>query len=217
MSYSLTLAEAEAYLRKAARAVGLDWGLAEEAGKAARWLAAFGLPGPETVLAQLERLKGVDYAACMPDCGREPWQGAGGLLCPIVTGAALADRAAQLVAGKEFAIGRTAYPLLMVAILGQAARYHRVAFATAWAGVQVNCFGDGLQILGERKDLLCGETDSVRCWRDESAVAEMHPSTLAYEIDEAVFKRIDALAFQTYAPATEASRAGAGPALTDND
>jgi len=217
VSYRLTLAEAEAYLRKAARAVGLDWGLAEEAGKAARWLAAFGLPGPEIVLAQLESLAGVDYTAVMPDCGREPWQAPGGLLCPVVTGAALADRSAQLVAGKDFELGRTAYPLLLVAILGQAARHHEVAFATAWDGVQVNCFGDGLQILGDRDDLLRAATETVRCWRDDSAVAELRPSTRAYQIDEATFKRIDTLAFQTYVPASEASRAGAGPALTDND
>jgi len=217
VSYRLTLAEAEAYLRKAARAVGLDWGLAEEAGKAARWLAAFGLPGPETVLAQLESLRGAGYAGFIPDCARRPWQAAGGLLCPVVTGAALADRSAQLVAGKEFELGRTAYPLLLVAILGQAARHHDVAFATRWAGVQVNCFGDGLQILGDRDDLLLAETAAVRCSRDDSAEAELRPSTLAHEIDEATFKRIDTLAFQTYVPASEASRAGAGPALTDND
>ena len=33
MTYRLTLSETETSLRKAARAVGLDWGLAEEAGK----------------------------------------------------------------------------------------------------------------------------------------------------------------------------------------
>jgi hypothetical protein len=44
LSYHVTLAEIESYLRKAARASGLEWGLAEEAGKAARWLAAFDLP-----------------------------------------------------------------------------------------------------------------------------------------------------------------------------
>ena len=31
MSYRLTLVEAESYLRKAARASGLDWGIAEDA------------------------------------------------------------------------------------------------------------------------------------------------------------------------------------------
>lgn len=217
MTYRLTLSETETSLRKAARAVGLDWGLAEEAGKAARWLAAFGLPGAAIMFAHLERLRGADYNEFVPDCGREPWQAAGGLLCPVITGAALADRSAQLVAGKQFELGRTAYPLLLVAILGQAARHHDVAFATAWAGVQVDCFGDGLCIQGAHDDLLCAETDAVHCRRNDSAVAEMRPSTRACEIDAAIFRRIDALAFETYVPASEASRAGAGAGLTDND
>jgi hypothetical protein len=217
MSYRLTLAEAESSLRKAARAVGLDWGLAEEAGKAARWLAAFDLPGPELMFAHLRRLDGADYAAFVPDCGNEPWNSPGGLLCPIVTGAALADRSARMVAGKAFELGRTAYPLLLVATLGQAARHHATAFATRWADVQVNCFGDGLQILGAREDLLLAETDAVSCALGEDAVAEIEASTLAYEIDEQAYRRIDALAFKTYVPASEASRAGAGAGLTDND
>ena len=72
MSYKLTLAETEFYLRKVARACGLDWGIAEEAGKAARWLAAFKLPGPETLFAHLQHLAGQDYAAFIPDCASSP-------------------------------------------------------------------------------------------------------------------------------------------------
>ena len=41
MKQKQTLVEIEGYFRKVARAVGLHWGLAEESGKAARWLAAF--------------------------------------------------------------------------------------------------------------------------------------------------------------------------------
>jgi hypothetical protein len=217
VSVRLTLAEIESSLRKAARAVGLDWGLAEEAGKAARWLAACGLPGPEILLAHLQRLRGADYAQFVPVCGREPWRAPGGLLCPVVTGAALADRSARMVAGKSFELGPTAYPLLLVAALGQAARHHRTAFATRWAGVRVNCFADGLQILGVREDLLLAEAEAVECRQDDGAVAEIEASTLAYEIDDDSYRRIDALAFETYVPASEASRAGAGAGLTDND
>ena len=217
MSYRLTLAEAESYLRKAARASGLDWGIAEEAGKAARWLAAFQLPGPETVLAHLQNLRGQDYRQYMPDCSLEPWQARGGPLCPIITGAALADRSAHMLDGRVFRLGKTAYPLLLAATLGQAARHHDTAFATCWAGIRLNCFGHGLQILGRRDDLLLAEVDHVCCCEDHTAHAELQASTLAYEIDEDVFRQIDALAFETYAPATEESRAGAGAGLTDND
>ena len=217
MSYRLTLAETESYLRKAARARGLDWGIAEEAGKAARWLAAFNLPGAETLLEHLQQLSGDTYRQFIPDCSLEPWQAPGGLLCPIITGAALADRSAQMLAGHCFRLAATAYPLLLAATVGQAARCHRAVFTTAWAGVRVSCFENGLSIEGNRADLALARVEAVTCQLDDLEHPQQLPSTLAYAIDSEVFERIDQLAFQTYAPATEASRAGAGAGLTDND
>ena len=217
MSYRLTLAEAEAYLRKAARARGMEWGLAEEAGKAARWLAAFNLPGPETMFAHLQELAGKDYQAFLPQADTQPWHASGGLLCPIVTGAALADRSAQMIDGRVFNLGPTAWPLLLAATVGQAARCHQTVFTTAWAGVRVSCFENGLSIDGNRDDLLLTRVDAVSCQQDDLASPQQLPSTLAYAIDEEIVKRIDELACKIYAPATEASRAGAGAGLTDND
>jgi hypothetical protein len=217
VNLQLTLAETESYLRKAARARGLHWGIAEEAGKAARWLAAFDLPGPETLLAHLQQVGGEEYTDWIPDCSRDPWQARGGLLCPIITGAALADRSAQMLDGHVFHLGATAYPLLLAATVGQAARCHRQVFTTAWAGVRVSCFENGLSIDGDRDDLLRARVDSVSCQRDDLTEPQQLPSTLAYTIDSELFERIDKLAFETYAPATAASRAGAGAGLTDND
>ncbi len=217
MSHRITLAEAESYLRKVARACGLAWGIAEEAGKAARWLAAFGLPGPELMLAHLERIRGKPYRDFISDCAVDPWCAPGGLLCPVITGAALADRSAQMVEGRAFRLGATAYPLLLAATVGQAARCHRTVFTTAWAGVKVSCFENGLSIAGDRNGLVLAEVDSVSCFRDDLETPDQLPSTLAYSIDDAIFERIDALAFETYAPATEESRAGAGAGLIDND
>ncbi len=217
MSHRITLAEAESYLRKVARACGLDWGIAEEAGKAARWLAAFGLPGPELMLAHLENLRGKNYRDFIPDCTADPWHAPGGLQCPVISGAALADRSAQMLDGREFRLGAIAYPLLLAATVGQAARCHRTVFTTAWAGVRVSCFESGIAIDGNRDDLLLAEVESARCYQDDIAEPQRLPSTLAYTIDDAIFTRIDALAFETYAPATEESRAGAGAGLIDND
>lgn len=217
MSFRLTLAETESYLRKAARACGLEWGIAEEAGKAARWLAAFDLPGPETMLNHLRLIAGEEYRAYTPNCERQPWQASGGILCPIITGAALADRSASMLEGNTIELGRTAWPLLLAATLGQAARYHQTAFTSCWAGVRVDCFGNGISISGERESLLLPEVPKVCCCSEEISGPQQKASTLAYEIDEEIFREIDALAFKTYAPATEASRAGAGAGLTDND
>lgn len=217
MSYRLTLAETETSLRKVARACGLDWGLAEEAGKAARWLAAFNLPGPETMLAHLQELAGKDYHAFMPQAGTQPWHASGGLLCPIVTGAALADRSAQMLDGRVFNLGPTAWPLLLAATVGQAARCHQTVFTTAWAGVRVSCFENGLSIDGNRDDLLLTRVDAVSCQQDDLSDPQQLPSTLAYAIDQEIVKSIDELACKIYAPATAESRAGAGAGLTDND
>ena len=217
VTVNLTLSETETCLRKAARACGLDWGLAEEAGKAARWLAAFGLPGPELVFAHLQKLRHQDYRCWIPDCSREPWRAAGGLICPIIAGAALSDRSARLLLGQRFDLGPTASPLLLAAIVNLAARHHRAVFALEWTSARVLCHENGLTIDGEREDLLRETAAAVRCYRGREQPPRQLPSTRAYLIDESVFHEIDQLAFETYVPATETSRAGAGAGLTDND
>ncbi|MGC1487905.1 MAG: DUF3726 domain-containing protein, partial [Albidovulum sp.] len=61
--------EIEALGIKAARGAGYDWGMAEEAGMAARWLAHEGLPGPELLLACLQAPRGQ-----APVIGAAGWQ-----------------------------------------------------------------------------------------------------------------------------------------------
>lgn len=217
MTCYLTLSETESCLRKVARACGLDWGIAEEAGKAARWLAAFKLPGPETMYRHLRDLRGLDYANFAPNCEFEPWQARGGILCPVVAGAALADLSATMLDGQPKKLGRTAYPLLLAPALGQAARFHQTAFIVCWAGVRLECYADGLTISGKPEQLVVTEVQNVCCCREDIDNPELKPASGAYALDDDLFKRIDALAFKTYVPASEQSRAGAGAGLTDND
>jgi hypothetical protein len=212
-----TLAEIEVYVRKAAQATGLSWGLAEEVGKAARWLAAFDLPGPEIALAHLQQLDGKDHKDFFPTNINDIWQAHGEYLCPIVSGAALADRASQILAGVEYKLGKITYPILLVATIGQAARCHKTTFSTSWADVRVSCYENGIRIEGSRNDLLIANADSAICRLGTDTTPEQLPSTMAYSVDLDIWKSIDALAFKTYAPATAESRAGAGAGLTDND
>ncbi len=212
-----TLAEIEVYLRKTARAAGMDWGLAEEAGKAARWLAAFDLPGAEITHAHLQLLDGNEYGQFLPTSLDDTWQARGDYLCPIVTGAAMADRSNQMLKGREFRLGPTAYPILLVATIGQAARYHATTFTTSWAGVRVSCYENGIRIEGCRDDLLLARAESVTCRQSEDTNPQSMPSTLACDVDSETWAAIDKQTFKTYVPATAESRAGAGAGLTDND
>ena len=217
MKQKYTLAEIEVYVRKAAQAIQLDWGLAEEAGKAARWLAAFNLPGPELMLAHLQQLDNQDHRQYFPDTTAEPWSASGGYLCPIITGATLADRSNQMLAGTEFKLGPVAFPLLLAATIGQAARCHKTTFTTSWADVRVSCYENGIRIDGNHEDLLLQNAQSASCRIGSDTKPQLLPSTMAYAVDSDTWRAIDALAFKTYAPATAESRAGAGAGLTDND
>ena len=217
MTKRVTLAEIEFYLRKAARAMQLDWGICEEAGKAGRWLAAFHFPGPELLLKHLQTIEGRDYRNFVPDCNRSVWQASGGLICPLIGGAALADRSAQMLKGKIFELVDVSCPLLLAATVGQAARCHQTVFTTSWGGVSVSCHENGLSIDGNRDDLLLEKTNKITCRQNEGSSPQQLPSTSSYSIDPVIWGQIDALAFKTYAPATAESRAGAGAGLTDND
>lgn len=218
MKIKVTLAEVESYVRKASQATGLGWGFAEEAGKAARWLAAFDLPGPEIALAHLQQLDGKDYKKYFPANIDARWRANGDYLCPIVSGAALADRAGQLLTGMEFNLGEIAYPLLLVATIGQAARCHKTSFTVSWGEIRVNCYENGIRIEGNRDDLLLARANSANCRHNSTDnMPQQLPSTLAYSVEPGIWSAIDKLAFKTYAPATAESRAGAGAGLTDND
>jgi len=48
-----SLSEIDALARKAARGAGYSWGIAEEVGKSARWLSAYGFKGPEVLSEHL--------------------------------------------------------------------------------------------------------------------------------------------------------------------
>jgi hypothetical protein len=212
-----TLVEIEGYFRKVARATGLHWGLAEEAGKAARWLAAFSLPGPELMLAHLQDIEGKDYSGYKPDISGKIWQARDSLMCPIITGAAIADRAKQMLDGETIQLGGVAYPILLAATIGQASRCHNMIITTGWADVKLSCYGNGIRIEGNRDDLLRADVEAVSCQQSFKSTPEQLPSTMSYAIERDVWSIVDQLAFRTYAPATEASRAGAGAGLTDND
>lgn len=214
---SITLAEVESQLRKASQAAGLGWGLAEEAGKCARFLAAFALPGPELMLAQLQNLQNENHGDWFPQCQGHTWHGTGPLLCPIASGAALADRADILIRAGTIKLGRTAYPLLLAAMTATAAETLSTSFSFHWDKVTITIFGQALLVEGDTSCLSYRETANITCGHAPESMPHKQTAYLAYEIDCDSLVNINALAHRTYAPATEESRSSAGAGITDND
>lgn len=195
--------EIEALCHKAARGAGLSWGLAEEAGMAARRLAEAGLPGPEWLLAYLEGPRGG-----APVIAGAHWRSAGnGGLCPIATGAALSDRAGRL---HPLPVLRDVlWPGLLLPFL--------MRVSGAGAALRAD-WGAGFALAGQG-GIVAAQDPPARC--DVLLSDADAPDWPARQTGRLValdlWRRLEALALATTVPATEQSRAGAGAGTADND
>ena len=208
---SFALNEIEATANKAARGAGLDWGIAEEAGKAIRWLASHGLPGPEFLVQTLKRNRGLAHAVLAPDAAAHSWAAPGGRLCPLIAGAALTDCAHEVLSGREVQLDRTSFPLLLVPYAAACGKATEAVIEVSWAGAAMTiAAGTELYIKGDEWNRV--ETEWVRCRRVEGGA----PGTPEIEISRCsvarpVWDDLNEFAHRTYAPATEESRErGAG-------
>lgn len=209
MTYSLN--EIEAHAKKAARGGGYDWGVAEETGKAVRWLASHGLPGAE-VLAEHLSLQAHDGP---PQTLDGDWFSATGALCPLTAGITLNDSADRLIAAQGQAMQNVAQPLLVVPFAAWAALHIKAQLTVVWDNVRATTNGYDLYIEGSEDDLNTSRTDALRCSVAQSDHALGAPA-LRGVVCEDVWAKLNTFAHRTYAPATEASRSlGAG--VSDND
>ena len=217
MTFSLN--EIEAMGKRAARGAGLDWGIAEEAGKAARWLTAHGLPGPELLAELLTRNEGKSYDELAPVSVEGVWSASSAQLCPLIAGAALSDRADEVAAGRVFELGRLAYPLLLAPYAALGAKSRGSKISLSWPGVTLTIAPDGgLAVDGDRAQVVTRAVEWARCGPAERNAVTPPPGEPDRAVDTQSWSRLDTFAQRTYAPASEASRAlGAGSGLADND
>ncbi|KAG1652831.1 hypothetical protein GQR58_025978 [Nymphon striatum] len=175
--------------RKACRGVGYSWGLAEDAGKAVRWLTAYGLPGA-TVLADYLQVVQSGFSPYIPELKDRRMS----MLYPLLAlpqAARISEAFSQPI---EISFGNASLVCTResLSILGK----------VDWSV--------------KKSDLICqrAAVDLTNSKIDE----QLLPSPLSRDIDAGVIKTLESFAHKTYAPATEASRlAGAGAGLNDND
>lgn len=217
MSWSLN--EIESLAKKATRGAGYSWGLAEDAGKAVRWLCAMGQPGADCLAALLKLTDGTDYAALRPQTTTGTWVASGGSLCPLVTGAALCDRADDLTAGCTVTLAQTAWPLLLYPYIAAAADMTGTTLSLSWTGVTLTRKDGVSYIFAENGDTLhIAHTDMATVQR--AVDTKGAPARRAYRgnIAPEAARQLNLFAHRIYAPETEERRlAGAGAGLTDND
>lgn len=213
-----SLNEIEAMGKRAARGAGLSWGLAEEAGKAARWLTARALPGAEHLAAILTRIDGRGYDQLAPITADDIWRAPTDSLCPLVCGPALCDRAAEIAGGHEIVFGPMAQPLLLAPYAAAAAKQTGATFELTWPGVTLTMASEAMTTDGDQTALTASDAETVSCRRTETTVTAAPTETTPRPVDDETWGRLNTLAYRTFAPATEASRlAGAGAGLDDNE
>ena len=210
MTFSLN--EVEATAKRAARGAGYSWGMAEEAGKAARWLCARDVDGCAALSGLLRQFHGAAEAEWAPHIDRSQWQAKGGRLCPLLAGTAISDRARALETG-EISLSGLVEPVLLLPFVASCARHLEMAISIRLPGATAETDGEELAIVGafpalaESVDVSIGGKITARQTRRSRA----DPAPDTWQV-------LNRFAQRTFAPATEASRlTGAGAGLSDND
>ena len=197
MIYSLS--EIDAQCRKATRGAGFSWGHAEEAGKAARWLAMHELPGAALLAAYLAQYSN------SPALFQE--------MCPIVAGATICDNGDAITTQAVY-FKQLAYPLLLLPYVAMLARARSLETALSWNGVRIVCNSKSICIL-DRAELSTDGAKDVCCEVSENKQQVQQwqvAKTAGQFINNVDWRVLTGLAHHTCVPATEASRRGAGPA-----
>ncbi|WP_175544731.1 DUF3726 domain-containing protein [Roseovarius azorensis] len=211
----LSLSEIQALCFKAARGAGHDWGHAEEAGWAAAWLAAAGLPGPALLLAWLRE---TDLAAPLP--ARDRWTTSGRRQCPLRTGVALADHAA-LPEGPgvtPLVLENLAHPAIILPFVARAA--HRIGsrlLVRCGAGMIDPCSGRLSRTPSDSACLGTAPIDLIILREDGITTNPPTPAPHYGVISLLHWQALDALALRITVPPSAQSRTGAGAEGGDND
>ncbi|MBF9059875.1 DUF3726 domain-containing protein [Rhodobacterales bacterium HKCCSP123] len=216
MSVVLSLGELEATARKAARGAGYAWGVADEAGRAARAMAEIGLDGARLLRELADAVAARPHHSLVPARLDSIWAATEGPLCPIRAGAALCDLARSLPEG-GMAVSRVLVPGLFLPFAADAARVRDAPVTLSWRGGIVGIGPEGLpRASGVLKLAEAAEADLFLHPGGTALPAAPHETRA--RPDPAAWDVLLSLAHRTYAPATEASRlSGAGAGLSDND
>ena len=211
----LSLNEIETLCLKAARGAGMSWGLAEEAGFAAGWLAAWGIDGAAALLIQLQ-----NSARCAIDVHERHWTETNGAkLCPIQLGATLGDHAA-LAAGPWSApitIGAVSQPILLVPFLARAAKACAKPLSLTWPGGSLVIPASGDVDAAAITALSRVEVTMLTFSPTFDVPSRKATGSTTAPISAATLANLNILALRTTVPASDASRRGAGAAASDND
>ena len=113
-----SLSEIETAVKRASRAIGFSWGVAEEVGKCVRLLELFGLPGIKNVNQyfidkKVKKFKNLNLIIEKNLTESEPF-------CPIILGVSFLDQIKTMESLKKIEFTNIAYQILFIPFLSRA-------------------------------------------------------------------------------------------------
>ena len=199
-----SLSEIDTTSKRASRAAGFSWGIAEEIGKAIRNLELFGLPGIINLNLYLKKIKKKHPEKIKKiekvNKSKE--------LCPIYSGIAFLDQSKQLELLKTIKFYNVAHPMLILPFISKASEV----------------LGKKILVQFNKSSFLMNFNKSILSKNIEDQV-----SILANEIriefldnrnsfSDQEWKELYKLSEETFVEESESLKAkGAGAGLTDND
>ena len=213
---SFALNEVDAIAKKATRGAGYSWGMAEEAGKATRWLCANGIDGSRALLSVLTVADNSSPAQMAPTGVVGDWRSEGGEMCPLMAGATFSD-VAGVGHADEVCILNMVSPVMLLPFVAMAARQLGQLLTAQWAGILATTDGHVLSFDSADNPDFWTVAKSVTI-RVGGQIGQKMPKHTRAEPKDADWKTLSRFAHRTYAPASSESRIkGAGAGLSDND
>lgn len=205
-------------MRKAFRGAGYHWGEAEEAGKAAVWLARNGLD-PAAISLGLLRSAADDIARLRPAADRRQWASGGAAMCPLLAGIVLADDAGRVFGGAEIAFANLHAPGLLLPFLSQLALDRNLSFRLSLPGTAVTVSPRRLDLSGPLV-ALSGQSPAKLVAVEAIPGTDGNDAapTYGWHMSSGDWDSLNEFAAKTYVPASDHSRlAGAGAGVADSD
>jgi len=202
-----SFSEIDTTSKRASKAAGFAWGVAEEIGKNMRNLEMFGLPGVKNLNLYLKKIK--KNPSEKPKKIEKKNKPESKELCPIYCGTAFLDNCKNLESLKLIKFFNVSYPLLLLPFLSRASDIIGKKISVKY---EKNNF-----LLNFDKTILSNNinTNKIISKTKEVSIAFLENNN-SFSTKE--WKELYRLSEETFVEETESSKKkGAGAGLTDND
>ena len=202
----ISFSEIETTTKRASKAAGFSWGVAEEIGKSIRSLELFGLPGVINLNLYLKKIK-KKHPKKIEKIEKENKNEAKEL-CPIYSGVAFLDRCLELEKLKSLKFYNVNYPLLMLPFISKASEMMSKKILVQYDNTSF--------LLNFDKSIFSKNIDKQAPSLTKVITIEFIENKNSFS--EQDWKELYKLSEETFVDESDSSKAkAAGAGLTDND